>query len=192
MEKWKWNWGEQLAGRTIVGGITGGIAAEMYGGKFMDGFVMGAESAAFGMVCNEVVSLGLSVNWGGVFGSMKGFGLTVANDPTTGKWELGGYVTGGGGAYGGASASADVDVTVSDNTQIDAHAGFSKSVGGSATILGAPSPATIGAEIGYTQNHPVSGNFLPSRTFSGGFSVGTVTEAHGFLTYTHVWKWATW
>jgi RHS repeat-associated protein len=44
--------GYQLAGRTAVGGISGGLAAEMYGGDFGQGFAQGAKTAATGFMSN--------------------------------------------------------------------------------------------------------------------------------------------
>jgi RHS repeat-associated protein len=48
------DWGSQLAGRTAIGGITGGITAEIYGGNFKQGFIHGAETAAIGSIANDL------------------------------------------------------------------------------------------------------------------------------------------
>lgn len=45
---------ERLASRSVVGGITGGVSAELYGGSFGDGFRVGAKNAAYGFVFNHV------------------------------------------------------------------------------------------------------------------------------------------
>lgn len=52
---------KSLAGRTVVGGITGGITAEIYGGNFSDGFVNGARTGAIGFLCNAGMHKG--GNW---------------------------------------------------------------------------------------------------------------------------------
>ena len=43
-----------LGGRSLIGGITGGISAEIYGGDFGQGFVRGAETAAMGYLFNDL------------------------------------------------------------------------------------------------------------------------------------------
>ncbi|ABW67507.1 YD repeat-containing protein [Desulfosudis oleivorans Hxd3] len=48
------NWGVQLGGRSLLGGTFGGVAAEMSGGDFGDGFVQGARMAAIAMICNDM------------------------------------------------------------------------------------------------------------------------------------------
>ncbi|VEN74550.1 hypothetical protein EPICR_40132 [Candidatus Desulfarcum epimagneticum] len=49
---------KELAGRTLVGGATGGIGAEIYGGDFGNGFTNGmanaAVTAAIGFLCNDM------------------------------------------------------------------------------------------------------------------------------------------
>ena len=47
------NIGYQLVGRTIIGGITGGIAAEIYGADFGEGFKIGAITAAAAVLFNH-------------------------------------------------------------------------------------------------------------------------------------------
>ncbi|MEM5796752.1 MAG: hypothetical protein AAGU23_10855, partial [Bacillota bacterium] len=47
------NFPAKLAGRSILGGITGGMTAAIYGGSFMDGFMPGATSAAIGTIAND-------------------------------------------------------------------------------------------------------------------------------------------
>ncbi len=49
----------QLAGRSLIGGVVGGATAEIYGGKFGQGFAYGAATAAFGFLFNEVVHTAL-------------------------------------------------------------------------------------------------------------------------------------
>lgn len=44
---------EGLASRSLIGGITGGTTAEMYGGNFGDGFQQGAKTAAYGYIFNH-------------------------------------------------------------------------------------------------------------------------------------------
>jgi RHS repeat-associated protein len=45
----------QLTGRSVIGGITGGIAAEIHSnGRFMAGFAYGAGTAAFGFLFNDM------------------------------------------------------------------------------------------------------------------------------------------
>jgi hypothetical protein len=46
----------QLAGHSLIGGVTGGIAAELYGGSFGQGFCQGAWTADFGFVFNSAAS----------------------------------------------------------------------------------------------------------------------------------------
>lgn len=46
---------ESLASRSLIGGITGGTTAEMYGGNFGNGFQHGAMTAAYGYVFNHTV-----------------------------------------------------------------------------------------------------------------------------------------
>lgn len=45
----------QLAGRSLIGGVTGGISAEIYGADFTDGFVNGVKTAAIGLICNDTI-----------------------------------------------------------------------------------------------------------------------------------------
>ncbi len=45
----------QFVGRSIIGGVTGGIAAEIYGGNFSDGFAQGAMTSAIGFTCNHML-----------------------------------------------------------------------------------------------------------------------------------------
>lgn len=47
------NFGAQLAGRSLIGGVTGGISAEIAGGDFGKGFAEGARTAAYGFIFNE-------------------------------------------------------------------------------------------------------------------------------------------
>lgn len=44
----------QLAGRSLVGGFTGGITSEIYGGSFSDGFMSGMQTAAYGYLFNHM------------------------------------------------------------------------------------------------------------------------------------------
>jgi hypothetical protein len=44
--------GYQFAGRTVIGGVTGGISSEIYGGSFRRGFEMGARTGAIGFMAN--------------------------------------------------------------------------------------------------------------------------------------------
>lgn len=46
-------WGYKFAGRTAIGGITGGITHSLYGDNFWKGFVRGAETAAAAFLFNE-------------------------------------------------------------------------------------------------------------------------------------------
>jgi len=46
-------YGYQLAGRSLIGGVTGGITAELYGSDFGQGFRMGATTAAIGFMAND-------------------------------------------------------------------------------------------------------------------------------------------
>jgi hypothetical protein len=50
--------GYQLAGRSLIGRVTGGITAELYGGKFGQGFEMGAKTGAIGYLCNHMLHPG--------------------------------------------------------------------------------------------------------------------------------------
>jgi RHS repeat-associated protein len=45
----------QLAGRSLIGGITGGFTAEIYDGSFSQGFAYGAATGAGGYLCNHVL-----------------------------------------------------------------------------------------------------------------------------------------
>ncbi len=47
------HWSIELLGRSVLGGVTGGIAAEISGGDFGDGFINGARSAAIAQFCND-------------------------------------------------------------------------------------------------------------------------------------------
>ena len=49
------DFGSQFVGRSMIGGVTGGITAEIYGGDFGQGFTLGAGTAAIGYLCNEMV-----------------------------------------------------------------------------------------------------------------------------------------
>ncbi len=49
------NFPAQLAGRSLIGGVTGGIAAEIYWGSFGEGFGQGAWTAAYGFLFNETI-----------------------------------------------------------------------------------------------------------------------------------------
>ena len=44
--------GVQLVAYSAMGGVAGGISAELYGGDFADGFVYGARMAAYGYMFN--------------------------------------------------------------------------------------------------------------------------------------------
>ena len=44
---------QQLIGRTLIGGVTGGISSVMYGGSFGEGFLNGSKTAAIGFICND-------------------------------------------------------------------------------------------------------------------------------------------
>ncbi|VEN74546.1 hypothetical protein EPICR_40128 [Candidatus Desulfarcum epimagneticum] len=50
---------KELAGRTLVGGATGGIGAEIYGSDFGEGFTNEAASAAIGFLCNDRLTAGM-------------------------------------------------------------------------------------------------------------------------------------
>ena len=43
----------ELVGRTLLGGVTGGIGAEISGDDFGNGFTTGAASASIGFLCND-------------------------------------------------------------------------------------------------------------------------------------------
>ena len=45
--------GFQLVARTVMGGVAGGVASEIYGGNFWQGFALGAGTAAAGFLFNE-------------------------------------------------------------------------------------------------------------------------------------------
>ena len=49
------DWGTDLATRTAISGVIGGIAAEIYGGNFSDGFINGARSAVIAYLCNDML-----------------------------------------------------------------------------------------------------------------------------------------
>ncbi len=49
------NFASQFAGRTLSGGLTGGLVAEMYGGDFGEGFLYGAGTAAAGYLFNDLM-----------------------------------------------------------------------------------------------------------------------------------------
>ncbi len=49
------NFAAQFAGRTLSGGLTGGVVSEMYGGDFGEGFMYGAGTAAAGYLFNESI-----------------------------------------------------------------------------------------------------------------------------------------
>jgi len=48
------DFGSQLIGRSLIGGIAGGITAEIAGGEFGQGFALGAGTAAAGFLFNEL------------------------------------------------------------------------------------------------------------------------------------------
>ncbi len=50
------NIGSRLIGHSIIGGITGGIAAELYGGDFWKGFGQGAWTATYGLLFNHMAN----------------------------------------------------------------------------------------------------------------------------------------
>ncbi len=54
------NFSEQLIGHAIIGGVTGGITAELYGGSFRRGFKYGAMTGAIGLIANKYGGKGLS------------------------------------------------------------------------------------------------------------------------------------
>ena len=47
------NFGALLLGRSFIGGVTGGMTAEIYGGSFAYGFTYGAKTGAIGFMCND-------------------------------------------------------------------------------------------------------------------------------------------
>ncbi len=48
------DFGSQFVGRTLIGGVTGGISSELYGGSFGDGFMAGMRTGATGYLCNHM------------------------------------------------------------------------------------------------------------------------------------------
>jgi hypothetical protein len=52
----------ELASRSAIGGIAGGITAEIYGGKYGEGFTLGAATAAAGFLFNATVHRYILVN----------------------------------------------------------------------------------------------------------------------------------
>lgn len=82
--------GYQLAGRSLIGGVTGGIGAEIYGGRFGDGFRQGATTAAYGFMFNHVWhEFGAPVyhrhgNNPSTWGSDNSEGLAIRELPETG------------------------------------------------------------------------------------------------------------
>jgi len=72
--------GYQFAGRSAIGGITGGIAAEMYGGSFRQGFGQGARTAAYGFLFNDV----LHRDW---MNMMKDSGYDARTSQQNGYWK---------------------------------------------------------------------------------------------------------
>lgn len=54
------SYAKEFIGRTAIGGISGGIGAAMFGGSFGDGFRNGAMTAAYGMLCNDLVGEGIA------------------------------------------------------------------------------------------------------------------------------------
>ena len=53
----------QLAARAAVGGLTGGIAAELYGGNFAEGFGQGAGTAIMGYLFNQAQNEAMRRLW---------------------------------------------------------------------------------------------------------------------------------
>ena len=49
----KADFGVELAGHTAIGGVIGGVSAEMYGGEFSEGFKSGAQTAVAGLLFNK-------------------------------------------------------------------------------------------------------------------------------------------
>ncbi len=49
------DFGYQLVGQMVVGGLTGGVVSEIYGGNFWQGFAMGAGTAAAAFLFNREV-----------------------------------------------------------------------------------------------------------------------------------------
>ena len=58
------DFGSQFVGRTAIGGITGGMTSELYGGSFSDGFLSGASTAGFGYLFNHMTHEGFKI-WKG-------------------------------------------------------------------------------------------------------------------------------
>jgi hypothetical protein len=99
----------QLAGHSVIGGLAGGITAELYGGDFGEGFGQGASIAASGFLFNRMMHSGKE---------------DVDPDPVSSKlraWEAKGRILdadamklaeafGAGGAVGGAALKAGVQV----------------------------------------------------------------------------------
>ena len=54
------NFAAQLAGRALIGAIVGGISAEIHGGKFGQGFALGAQTGAIGFLANDFLHRGLA------------------------------------------------------------------------------------------------------------------------------------
>ena len=89
------NWGVQFAGRSLIGGVTGGISAELYGGNFNDGFFLGLKTSAIGLICNDTIHEGIIYS---DYGEIKGevgvertnLSLKIAMTLTGGKvgWNL--------------------------------------------------------------------------------------------------------
>jgi hypothetical protein len=68
------NIGLQFLSRTAIGGLSGGVTSNLYGGQFGQGFIYGAGSAAYGYMCNHFLHDFLNgIRTAAVEGSKAGF-----------------------------------------------------------------------------------------------------------------------
>jgi len=86
------SFGRELAGRTVIGGVTGGISSEIYGGSFSEGFIYGAKTGAIGFMCNDVVHDLIEGRYLGTYIGEKSALWYAQKYNQTGKWH---YAVGG-------------------------------------------------------------------------------------------------
>jgi hypothetical protein len=125
------------------------------------------------------IQIGPSFTAGCKYGVTIGFGIVFGRGKS-GRWQFGGYLVSGGGAFVGGAASAMLDITWSPNDCI-------KDLEGPAITIGGSGGEGWGG--GGEMNQPVLGGKKASYTGSIGGTIGFPVEVHAFGTMTGVCQW---
>jgi RHS repeat-associated protein len=131
----------------------------------------------------RTLQIGLGFTAGSIKGTSKSGGIVIGYNPEyEDVFQFGTYASGGAGLYGGASASINLNVSVSSNERIEDLEGWSGTAGGSGKIPGVP------ISLGLERSTPVTtADAEPVYSMSAGIGIGMRLGGYGYAKYTKIW-----